>query len=152
VSFPSRYTSLPVASIFFLSLVTQGEIWKATLLVTVLNGLSGENHIAFSLSLYVSITHTRTYARALQAIRSRTHLSILPHRTSVTQHGFANVDGVAVTSGVPRNFVRGRGSTNSVEERGQRERGSGGGSLVVRGSGGSCSFVQEISFHIVKFS
>ena len=57
-------------------------------------------------------------------------------------------------SGVPRNFFRvegGSGSTNSVEDRGQRERGSGGGSPLVRGSGGSCSLVQEISFHIVKF-
>ena len=44
------------------------------------------------------------------------------------------------------------GSTNSVEDRGQRERGSGGSSPLVRGSGGSCSLVQEISFHIVKFS
>ena len=44
------------------------------------------------------------------------------------------------------------GSTNSVEDRGQRERGSGGGSPLVRGSGGSCSLVQGISFHIVKFS
>ena len=44
------------------------------------------------------------------------------------------------------------GSTNSVEDRGQRERGSGGGSPIVRGSGGSCNLVQEISFHIVKFS
>ena len=35
---------------------------------------------------------------------------------------------------------------------GQRERGSGGGSPLVRGSGGSCNLVQEISFHIVKFS
>ena len=55
-------------------------------------------------------------------------------------------------SGVPRNFVRGGGSTNSVEDRGQRERGSGGGSPLVRGSGGSCNLVREISFHIVKFS
>jgi hypothetical protein len=41
-----------------------------------------------------------------------------------------------VSSGVPRNFVRGvgEGSTNSAEERGQRERGSGGGSPLVRGS------------------
>ena len=54
-------------------------------------------------------------------------------------------------SGVSRNFVRG-GSTNSVENRGQREQGSGGGRPLVRGSGGSCNFVQEISFHIVKFS
>ena len=54
-------------------------------------------------------------------------------------------------SGVPRNFVRGGGgSTNSVEDRG--ERGSGGGSPLVRGSGGSCNLVEEISFHIVTFS
>jgi hypothetical protein len=33
-----------------------------------------------------------------------------------------------------------------------RERGSGGGSPLVRGSGGSCNLVQEISFHIVNFS
>jgi len=46
----------------------------------------------------------------------------------------------------------GGGSTNLVEVRGQRERGSEGGSPLVRGSGGSCNLVQEISFHIVKFS
>ena len=55
-------------------------------------------------------------------------------------------------SGVPRNFVRGGGSTNSVEDRGQREWGSGGGSPLVRSSGGSCNLVQEISLHIVKSS
>ena len=44
------------------------------------------------------------------------------------------------------------GSTNSFEDRGQRERGSGGGRPLVRGSGGSCNLVQEISFHIVTFS
>ena len=44
------------------------------------------------------------------------------------------------------------GLTNSVEDRGQRGRGSGGGSPLVRGSGGSCNLVQGISFHIVKFS
>jgi hypothetical protein len=43
-----------------------------------------------------------------------------------------------IGSGVPRNFVRG-GSTNWVEDRGQRERGSGGGSPLVRGSGVSCN-------------
>jgi len=43
----------------------------------------------------------------------------------------------------------GGGSTNSVEDRGQ---GSGGGSPLVRGAGGSCNFVQEISFHIEKSS
>ena len=61
---------------------------------------------------------------------------------------------VSECSGVPRNFVRGEGvgSTNSVEGRGQRERGSGDGSPIARGSEGSCNLVQEISFHIVKFS
>ena len=38
----------------------------------------------------------------------------------------------------------GRGSTNSVEDRGQRERGSEGGSPLVMGSGGSCNLIQEI--------
>ena len=52
-------------------------------------------------------------------------------------------------SGVPRKFVW-EDSTNSVEDRGQREQGSGGGSPLVRGSGGSCDLVQEISFHIVN--
>ena len=55
-------------------------------------------------------------------------------------------------SGVPRNFFGGGVSANSVEDRGQRERGSGGGSPLIRGSGGSCNLVEEISFHIVKFS
>jgi len=49
-------------------------------------------------------------------------------------------------------FVGGGVSTNSVENRGQRGQGSGGGSPLVRGSGGSCNLVQEISLHIVKFS
>ena len=44
------------------------------------------------------------------------------------------------------------GSTNSVEDRGQRVRRSGGGRPLVRGSGGSRKLVQEISIHIVKFS
>jgi hypothetical protein len=52
----------------------------------------------------------------------------------------------------PGIFFGGGGSTNSVEDRGQREWGSEGGSPLVRGSGGSCNLVQEISFHIVKFS
>ena len=58
----------------------------------------------------------------------------------------------ADSSGVPRNFFSEESSTNSVEDRGQRERGYGGGSPLVRDSGGSCNLVQEMSFHIVKFS
>jgi len=58
-----------------------------------------------------------------------------------------------LSSGVHKNFVRGwGGSTNSVEDRGQREQGSVVGNPLVKGSGGSCNLVQEISFHIVKFS
>ena len=46
----------------------------------------------------------------------------------------------------------GGGSTNSVEVGDETERGSGGGSPLVRSSGGSCNLVQEISLQIVKFS
>jgi len=53
-------------------------------------------------------------------------------------------------SGYPGILFGGRGdSTNKVDDRGQ---GSGGGSPLVRGSGGSCNFVQEISFHVTKSS
>ena len=62
------------------------------------------------------------------------------------------VRGTVVTSGLPRNFVRGGVSTNSIEDRGQIEWGSGGGSPLVMCSGGSCNLVQEVSFHKVKFS
>jgi hypothetical protein len=56
-------------------------------------------------------------------------------------------------SEVTRNFFGGGGvSTNSFEDREQRERGSGDTSPLVRGFGGRCNLVQEISFHIVKFS
>jgi len=40
----------------------------------------------------------------------------------------------------------GGGSTNSVEDRGQREQGSGGGSPLVRGSGGSCILYKKFHF------
>ena len=43
-------------------------------------------------------------------------------------------------------------STNSVEDRGQREGDLGAVAPLVRGSGGNCNLVQEISFHIVIFS
>ena len=44
----------------------------------------------------------------------------------------------------------GGGSTNSVEDRENGDLGAV--APLVRGSGGSCNLVQEISFHIVKFS
>jgi len=76
---------------------------------------------------------------------------VLPSPTSDTKHYTYKLQ---LCSGLSRNFVPGGGwgSTNSVEDRGQTEWGSVGGIPLVRGSGGSCNFVQEISFHIVKFS
>ena len=79
-------------------------------------------------------------------------------RTTVRAASF-DCDGDHQETGVDRRlyqwrtqeFCSGGGSTNSVEVRGQRERVAGGGSPLVRGSGGSCNFVQEISFHTVKF-
>ena len=44
-----------------------------------------------------------------------------------------------------------RGGFQQIQLRTERT-GSGGGSPLVRGSGGSCNLVQEISFHIVRFS
>ena len=44
----------------------------------------------------------------------------------------------------------GGGSTNSVEDRENGDLGDG--CPLVRGSRGSCNLVQEISFHIAKFS
>ena len=57
-----------------------------------------------------------------------------------------------LSSGVPRNFVR--GGVQQIQLRTEdRENGDlGGGSPLVRGSGGSYNLVQEISFHMVKFS
>ena len=60
--------------------------------------------------------------------------------------------GIMLNSVAYPGILFGGGSTNSVEDRGQRERGSGGSSPLVRGCGGSCNLVQDISFHIVKFS
>jgi len=52
---------------------------------------------------------------------------------------------------MPRNFVW--GVVQQIQLRTEeREWGSGGSSPLVRGSGRSCNFVQEISFRIVKFS
>ena len=56
-------------------------------------------------------------------------------------------------SGVPTNFVRGRGVQQIQLRAEDRENGDlGGGSPLVRGSEGSCNLGEEISFQIVKFS
>ena len=56
-------------------------------------------------------------------------------------------------SGVPKNFVRGGGVQQIQLRTEDRENGDlGGGTPLIRGSGGRCNLVQEISFYIVKFS
>ena len=68
-----------------------------------------------------------------------------------SSHGIIRVQsqyicgGTVDSSGVPRNFLRG-GVVQQIQLR--TEWGSGGGSPLFRGSGGSCNLVQEISFHI----
>ena len=57
-----------------------------------------------------------------------------------------------VIGGVPRNFVWGGVQQIQLRPEDRENRDLGGGSPLVRGSGGSCNLVQEISFHIVKFS
>jgi len=83
--------------------------------------------------------------------------SITICRLAETQHrDVLNGKGITKTSRsaveYPGILFGGGGKSNSVEDRGQRERGAGGGSNLVRGSGGSCNLVKEISFHVVKFS
>jgi hypothetical protein len=68
--------------------------------------------------------------------------------SGIPRNFFFFFEGVGVQ---PRNLFRGC-SANSVEDRGQRERGSGGGSPLVRSSGGSYNLGEEVSFQIVKFS
>jgi len=58
----------------------------------------------------------------------------ISHTVHLGEYLFGQTAVSAKFSGVPRNFVVGwgGGSTNSVEDRGQRERGSGGSSPLVR--------------------
>ena len=59
-----------------------------------------------------------------------------------------------ISSGVPRNFFPRGGVVQQIQFRTEdRENGDlEEGSPLVRGSGCCCNLVQEISFHIVKFS
>jgi len=60
---------------------------------------------------------------------------------------------IYIYSGVPRNFVRGgRGQQIRLRTENRENGDLGAVAPLFRGSGGSCNLVQEISFHIVKFS
>jgi len=60
---------------------------------------------------------------------------------------FSTIIALFPTSGVPRNFVPGGGGAVQQIQLKTEDRGS----PLVRGSGGSYTLVQEISFHIVIF-
>ena len=59
---------------------------------------------------------------------------------------------VSTASGLPRNFFRGGVQKIQLRTEDREDGDLGAVTPLVRGSGGSCSLVQEISFHIVKFS
>jgi hypothetical protein len=100
--------------------------------ISVLDKLTVPQIVKFP-ALYI----TRGFITALTTVRHGFLSSTPnPHIFSVTYPGIL--------------FGKGGCSTNSVED---RENGDlGGGSPLVRGPGGSCNLVQEISFHIVNFS
>ena len=95
------------------------------------------------LSMYITQAFTDCLLRADCSINLMSYLC-----TVFIKLFFSHCQAVAY----PGILFGGGGSTNSVEDRGQRVQGSGGDSPLLRGSGGSCNLVQEISFHTVKFS
>jgi len=92
-----------------------------------------------------SVTNTQNVL-PISAEPSVSILSVLlPLDTSPEETTYSSFLRSVQCSGVPRNFVWG-GSTNSVEDRGQRERESEDGSALVRGSGGSCNLYKKFHF------
>jgi len=87
------------------------------------------------------VSSDRINSKKFSSLGDRTRLLTSRFDTSVQQYDQWRT----------QEFCSGGVSTNSVEDRGQRERGSEGGSPLVRGSGGTCNLVQELSFHIVNF-
>ena len=86
-------------------------------------------------------------AQRFPAILNRCDRSL---RATVSHDWLSRAEKQYVGQWLTQEFCSGGGSTNSVED---RENGDlGGGSLLVRGSGGSCNLVQEIAFHVVKVS
>ena len=91
---------------------------------------------------------TRSYKHALCNISERTQIS----RFRFVETFSSGLEALYAVAYPGILFGRGGGSTISVEDGGQTEWGSGGGSPLVRSSGGGCNLLQEISFHTVKFS
>ena len=81
----------------------------------------------------------------------RTDLMSIPTSLADRQHSLYDRHHLLWTVAYP-GILFGRGVFNKFSwgQRTERERASGDGSPLVRGSGGSCNLVQEISFHIAK--
>ena len=86
----------------------------------------------------------------LYSVRSLVLVNIVNFQRNLVVMRFVHIE--LITVAYPGILFGGGGSTNSFEDRGQRERGYGGGSPLVRSSGGSCNLVQEISFLVFKLS
>ena len=98
-------------------------IWQNTVHVSDMSTVHHQQHLN---TVYTQLTSVML---VLLASASHHHKNALSHHTNNERTIITRTQSV---SGVPRNFVRG-GSTNSVEDRGQRERGSGGGSPPSQG-------------------
>ena len=113
-----------------------------------MNPLSIQKFYEIVREIYVSYVENNYLPLAFRVLKRK-----LPFPTAARPNACGCGARLLGYSDVPRNCFRGGGgSANSVEDTGQRGQGSGGGSPLFRGSGGSCNLVQEISFHIVKFS
>jgi hypothetical protein len=109
-----------------------GGAFKSVLTTAVSQENSGLNCCVFpytALFILAEIEQTSTSTFPLCIYRSSAVEYFQSRITS--DYAFYNA---LQTNGIPRIFFRGfsRGSTSSVEDRGQRERGSGGGSPLVR--------------------
>jgi hypothetical protein len=135
----ARYSSLANISTvcFFVAVVVQNNVgFYFTLILNNIITTRATGHV-------LQDTMKDHHAKILHIFCYIFSLGVLMHRGDGGQNKKKET---YPSNGVPRNFVWGGGSTNSVEDRGQRERGSGGSSPIVRGSGGSLIWYKKFHF------